>query len=931
MRTSKSAFHSPFSAGRFPQVLLGSLIMPLSAVSTLRAQETSGAAGDGPPVEEVVVTGSYLRRESQAELASPTQVLSADALEKTGFSNLAAVLDKQTANIGSVGGVQDLAQGGADNRAGRSANLRGLGPAATLVLLNGRRIASAESIGGFNYVNLAALVPMIDVERIETVLDGASALYGSDAIAGVINIITDADFDGFAASAQYNHIEDAPGYIVQLKMGTGNERAHTVASVSYEFQDNLQNGERDATDFLNTSGLSQPGNFVVRARPRTAAGGDVIINNGVNGPINFSQLYDQRLAATGNPAVQFADPWCTAPGTAGIFAPRAAGAQFPDGACRFSFQAANPIKPEAKLILGHLDSTYQITDGHEVFLETRLYRQESRRYGVASVPLSNGSPTVPATNPSNPFGVDATFSGRVLGINAPPLVERVDITGTHVVLGARGDISSDWNYSADVLWSQEKATNSSKDTDLILLQNALRGFGGPSCNVGFAGPAVSEVAGQGNCVYFSPFGRDQLSNDPRTAFNILQPTATVTDVNHLLAEAVVSGRLFDLPAGRLGLAIGGQSREEEIVTDFDDFTQSGRAGFRGKSLSGKGDRQVDALFAELDIPVLSSLDLQIAARYEDYGDFTTTDPKVGINWRALGWLTLRASSSTAFKAPSLQQSASSTTTSFVGQTRDPLDPLDTGTFRVINQVNNPDLDPEESENFNVGITVEPLDGLQVSADYWSFKFTNQVAAESAQVVLNANPTGPQVIRDPATGRLLGVNVGFFNAGKTQTAGLDVRVSYEATLGAHHFSLNNSLTYLDKYEVQLGPGQAVLDGVGRRNANKPGAPAPKLRDNLSLGWDFDRHSASLTMRYTDGVKDDVFLPVTVTPTTEIGSWTVFDGQYTLAFGEDKTTRISIGAINLFDREPPAATFTGFVSALSDPLGRQAYLRFDSSFE
>lgn len=912
-----------------PQCALGTLIAQFCMMPPADAQQSDAGQG-GAALEEIVVTGSYLRRESQAELASPTQVLSAQALERTGFSNIGAILDKQTANIGSVGGVQDLAGGGADNRVGRSANLRGLGPSATLVLLNGRRVASAEAIGGFNYVNLAALVPLISVQRVETVLDGASALYGSDAIAGVINVITDEKFDGLAANAQYNYIEDAPGYLVQLKMGGGTERSHTVMSLSYEFLDNLQNGERDATNFLNTSGLSQPGNFVVRSRPRTAAGGDVIINNGVSGPINYSQLYDQRVAATGNAAVQFADPSCTVPGTGGIFSPRAAGSPFPDGACRFSFQAINPIKPEAKLILAHVDSKYDLAPGHGAFVEARFYRQESRRFGIGSVPLSNGSPTVPASNPSNPFGVNATFSGRVLGVNAPPLVERVDVTGTHIVVGARGDLFADWNYSADAVWSQEKANNQSKDTDLILLQHALNGFGGPSCNVGFTGPAASEVAGQGNCVYYSPFGRDQLSNDPRVNFSLLQPTMVVGDVNHLLFEAVVSGRLFDLPGGAVGLAIGGQTREEEATIDFDDFTQSGRAAFRGRSLSGSGDRRVNAAFVELDLPVLPRVDIQLAARYEDYGEFTTTDPKLGLNWRATDWFTLRASASSAFKAPSLQQSASTSITANVGQTRDPLDPLDTGTFRVINQVNNPNLKPEESENLNFGITVEPLAGLELSADYWSFRFENQVAAESAQVVLNANPTGPQATRDPATGRLLGVNVGYFNAGKTQTSGVDLRARYTFDLGAHAFSISNSLTWLEQYEVQIGPGQAVLDGVGRRNANKPGAPAPEFRDNLSIDWAFDKHNASLTMRYTDSVLDDVFLPVTATPTTEIGSWTVFDAQYSYAFGREEKTRIAIGAINLFDRDPPAATFTGYVAALADALGRQAYVRLDVGF-
>lgn len=918
MRTVHLAVRAP----AFISFAATSLVM-----TSVHAQQ---APADQPPIQEVIVTGSYLRTASQAELASPTQVIDAEALARTGAPGLDRIINNQPANVGSVGGVQDLDNGGQDNRASRSANLRGLGPASTLVLLNGRRVASQESdVLGNNYVNLASLVPMMSIDRVETVLDGASALYGSDAIAGVINIITDDKFDGIATNLQYTHIEDAPGYVAQLKIGGGSERVHTVASLSYEFQGNLQNGDRDITNFSNTSGLSQPGNFILSARPRTASGGDVIIDNGVNGPINYSQLYDRRLAATGNPSVQVADPSCTVSGTGGIFAPRVAGAQFPDGACRFSFQAQNPIKPESKLLLGHLTSTYDLSDDHQLFLETRYYRQSARRFGIASVPLSNGSPVVLASNPFNPFGVNVTFSGRVLGVNADYLVQKPDITGTHVVLGARGDLSDTWGYYADVIYSEDVADTTNLDTDLGLLQNALNGFGGPGCRVGFTGPAGGEVAGQGNCVYFSPFGADQLRNDPRAMYNLLQPMQTRSEVGHQLAEFVINGQLFDLPAGPLGIAFGAQHRREKIEARFDDFIQSGRAGFTGKSLSGSGDRTVTGAFVELGVPLFSAVDLQLAARYEDYGKFTTTDPKVGVNWRVADGFSLRASGSTAFRAPALAQSASAAVTSGVGQTRDPLDPTDTGTFRVINRVNNPNLSPEESRNFNVGVTWEALDTLALSLDYWSFKFQDQIAAESADQVLLRDPNGPQAIRDQF-GRLLGVNVGYFNAGETETAGVDMKLDYSIELfGDHRFSVQNNLTWIERYEVQVGPGQPVIDAVGRRNSNNPGFPTPEWRDNLTLGWEHGHCSASVTMRYTDAVLDDVFLPITATPVNEVGSWTVFDIQFQQRFGADQRTRLTIGAINAFDREPPAATFTGYISGLADALGRQAYVRFEHS--
>jgi iron complex outermembrane receptor protein len=237
--------------------------------------------------------------------------------------------------------------------------------------------------------------------------------------------------------------------------------------------------------------------------------------------------------------------------------------------------------------------------------------------------------------------------------------------------------------------------------------------------------------------------------------------------------------------------------------------------------------------------------------------------------------------------------------------------------------------PEESRNFNVGVTWEAFDALSLSADYWSFKFQDQVAAESADQVLLRDPNGPQAIRDQF-GRLLGVNVGYFNAGETETAGVDVKLDYRLELfGDHRFLLQNNLTWIERYEVQVGPGQPVIDGVGRRNSNNPGFPTPEWRDNLTLGWEHDRSSASVTMRYTDSILDDVFLPVTATPMNEIASWTVFDLQFQQRFGSDQNSRLTIGAINAFDRAPPTATFTGYISGLADALGRQAYLRLDHS--
>ncbi|WP_109809624.1 TonB-dependent receptor domain-containing protein [Sphingosinithalassobacter portus] len=873
------------------------------------------ATQDDQTAEEIIVTGSRIARSDQSQLSSPTQVLGQEEIADSGMVGVDDLLQLNTANIGSTGGSQDLAGGGADDRATRSANLRGLGVQSTLVLLNGRRVAHTDS-----YTNLVALTPTIAVERVETVLDGASALYGSDAIAGVMNIITNDHFSGIRLSAQYTDIAEAPGYIVQGMIGGGNDRFHVVLSASYEYQDKLQGYERNRTNFDNTSGLSQPGNYILTSRPTAAGGGDVIIDNGVNGPINYSQLYDQLTAASGSATVQFADPWCTVPGTGGIYA----GANpFPAGSCRFSYQQRNPIKPRTRVTLVHLDGHYDLNDDHSLYFEGRYYQQGTERFGIASFPITTGSLTVPSDNPGNPFGVDTIFQGRLLGNQSPDRIERAELDSIHLVGGVRGPITSGWDYDVMVAYSREKSLLHSSDTDLIAAQNALNGFGGPDCQVNPYGvPAASEVAGQGNCYYFSPFGDDQQSNPSQTDYNILTPFFRSNEAELRYAEAVVTGELLQLPGGTMGIALGGQIREESEKIGLDSGIVNARFGFQGKSLPGEGSRTVKSVFGELYLPILPTLDIQLAGRYESYGEFDTFDPKFGINFRPFPWLALRGSYSTAFRAPDLGEAVSDTVNSAVGQTVDPLDPTDTGTFRVIRTVSNPNLKPEQSKNFNLGMTVEPIDRLQFSVDYFDFAFDDRITLESAQQVINADPNGPRIVRDQF-GRLLSVDIGYFNAGATKTNGLDFRASYRFDLGANRITLDNMATVITTYEVQLGPNQPVIDALGGRNANNPGAPAPKFRDNARIAWSNGAHSANIAMRYTDGVRDDL-------SGGTIDSWTVFDAQYAFSFGPRRNFQLAIGAVNLFDAEPPHAAFTGYLPSLHDVLGRQAYIRVTADF-
>lgn len=894
--------------------------LPAVAQADATTQEPKNQAA----VETVVVTGSYVHGVGANMLASPLQVITPEDIQKTGYSSIEGLLNLNTANIGSMGGVQDLVAGGADNHATRSANLRGLGPSSTLVLLNGHRIASQEADPeGNNYVSLDALIPMIAVQRVETVLDGASALYGSDAIAGVMNIIPNNHFSGLQASAQYTHVDKAPGYTVQAMLGGGDDKFHAMVAASFSHTGGLQMKDRKITDFNNTSGISQPGDYILSSRPRAPGGGDLIIDNGVNGPVNYSALYDAKNKAG---MLQFADPYCDTPGTGGFYS----GANpFPLGSCLFSYQQNNPLRPESNQILVYSHVDYDLNADNQLFLEARWYRQDAIRRGIGSLPITSGSLTVPASNPYNPFGVNATYVGRVLGSNAPYLVDKDQISSSDIIGGAKGALFGSWTYSVDAEWTEATEWLNAPDTNLRAVQNALDGYGGKDCTIDpFGNPAATDVPGQGNCYYYSPFGKDQASNPSQIRFNLLAPVVVGFQVKYYVAEGVISGTLFNLPAGPVGVAIGGQWRKESFSRTDAQASQYGLTGFSGKNLSGNGSRSIKAFFAELDAPLMHNLDLQLAGRYEDYGQFNTFDPKIGLNWHALPWLTLRASASKAFRAPALSQSTGNTVTVQEGQTFDPLQvPADQGTFREIEIVSNPKLQPEKSTNYNFGVTVVPIDNLVLSADYWHFQFKNQITRENAQQVINSNPSGPQVIRD-SSGRMLGVMIGYFNSGSTETDGIDLQADYTYQLGSDSaLQLHNAVSWIDAYNVQLGQNAPVVDVVGRRNSNNPGYPTPRFRDNFTSTWTYGGNSFTVGMRYTGGVVDDLGSSLAAPPKRRVADWTVFDAQYAYSFGSSRRYRIAVGAINLFDRKPPHALYTGYLPGLEDALGLQAYLRFD----
>jgi iron complex outermembrane receptor protein len=932
------------ASSRFRSGAASLSVIALAIVAAPAQAQSAPPAADAPaaPNQEIVVTGSYLGNIRQEDRASPVLSVDTKAMERTGVSSLGDLTRFIPQNVGSTGGLQDLAKGGADTRDTRSVNLRGLGAGSTLVLLNGRRVTPQ---GGDDFVNLNSLTPDIAISRVETVLDGASSTYGADAVAGVFNVITNTKFNGLKVSAQYTGIDESSSWSVQAMLGVGNERIHSVTSASYRFVDNLQNADRAITNFFNPSGAGFPGRYTLTARPLTSTGGHVIINGN-----DYTALFD---ASSAGGRLTVVDPNCGKAGTASQYVP-SGGATFGLGSCLFNFQPQNPIRPRSKSVNIHNDTTFEIAPDQTLFAEISYYHQDSQRFGVPSYAQNAGNATMPTSNPYNPFGVPVIFFGRAIGAEGFPggydhRVMRDTVDQQHYVLGARGNLFAGWKYTANVSYSASRTLARDKDTDMNLFQAALNGFGGPNCNFLFNGAGGGAVAGKGSCLYYSPLEGDLSKMDPSLIHNLQTDVYFDFRREYYLAEAVANGTLATIGGHNLDLAIGGQYRKEKSTSNYSDLLLSGFGGFLGKRLNTAFQRTIKSGFVEANYEVMDGLNLNAAARYEDYGGFHTTAPKAAVNWRVLPQLSLRGSISRAFQAPSISNGSNSLISTGVGNVTDPTKTPPDTTFRTIQTFGNPNLKPQTADVFNIGATVLPVPRARISVDYWHYKYKNQIQVQGAQAVVNAAPNGPAVIRD-SSGNIQAVQVTSFNAPSgTATSGLDFAASWSFDVGALGVTLRDNLTYLIKYDIDIGsttPGapSIVYNGVGYRNqfVQSPGssAAAPRWRSVDWIDLTYGKHVLSTTWRYTSGVVDDQGVSLNTSGTgsiipasvayTQIKAFSVFDVQYSMAFGSDDRFDLTLGMINAFNKAPGFARSNGYLPSIADPFGRQIYARIGAKF-
>lgn len=923
--------------------LLTALAVALAPAAGPAFGQQSGAAA----IEEVVVTGTYIRRQSQFDTPSPLVTIGRDDLAALGVNEISDVIEDLTINTGSQNNPDAFTQNVTTGTS--NINLRGLGVDSTLVLVNGRRQtqSAVPTDRGENFVDTSSLPPMIAFDRIELLKDGAAALYGSEAVAGVVNFITRSGFEGFEFSVELQTVDDHPQEDMQLSGLYGIDLDDTSFLLAFSALDRKPLSTADRRLSTRADDLSQagnPGSFLVPSLPANPAYALVWTaafdtnRNGVADALE-PQLGLPPVAGAALPV--FADPDCATiaaqdpkviPGIASSI-PSPAG-DIPIGLCQFDFGDYFMLVPEERRASAYAELVHDFSDRTTARAELHFASNEAERNNSPSFPFA-AFPTVAAVHPDNPYGTDVNFIGRIVGAGgtAVPSIHQSDTWRLAAAL--TNEINARWDFELGFTISENDFFVTAKDTLIDRFDLAIRGFGGFSCD-----PRTG-AAGVGNCEYFNPFGSSLTGTGTRNSaamFDYLLGDYSFDATNELATlDGFVTGQLGDLAGGPIGIALGAQLRDEELTYDYDGHANRNNYLFLAGNPDFSGSRDIAAVFVELSLPVGETVELQLAGRYEDYGDgVDSTDPKFSFLWQPNASFSLRGSLGTSFRAPSVYQAFGVQTT-----LQELIDPT-VGAPQFFPVRTQPDpsgqaLKPAEADVANVGLSWSISDRVELGIDYWLFDYSQVIVQENAQVILNAAAGGDpqaqaQVLRDPATGLLLRVNSHYANASSLETDGFDLSIVYETeTANGSSFAVGADATLMSTYDL-IDPQAGRVDGLGRRNFANFATSTPELRANAFVNWRRDNHGIDVFLRYVDSYEDDQVGagqgPESFRP---IDSFVTVDAQYSFRFDRESGPTISVGAINLFAEDPPhVATNGGYDSKVHDPRGRLLYAKASFGF-
>lgn len=955
-------------------LLAATSLLP-SALAQKATTTNEEKAAEAAKLEKFVVTGSMIKR-LESEGALPVQTITPLEMELRGIVSAEQMimelningngLDNLASNADVVSGAQR------GNNGASSANLRGQGAGATLILLNGRRVSSHGLNGGVVDLNS---IPFAAIERVEVLKDGASAIYGTDAVGGVINFILKTNYQGLATSAAADVTEQGGGNVFRYNLVAGvgdldRDKFNLMVSASYADHKVLRGDQRD---FVNTFQVDRGVSPDTRGTPiatlfaissiRTAiSGAGVTVGNGpldpqnsalrVNG-INYVDVpggpgyagldgmgpYDEVLWAS--PASKYGSAWDTG---------RAAVIQ-------------QPVKNKNLVARG----TFKIAERHRLTAEVVAGRSESNKSfspnqwssGTATTTTAlDGKTTVPnplfnMAYPSNGVSYNKVFNvlaayfpeiepnrGQPMAFRwrSTPLGNRAftTITDTYRYLAAlEGSVGflSQWDYrlGASRAESKGKSTLNSGYAYTVPFVNLINTgvidiFSTTQTPEAMA--AIAKTRADGVALYGGTYRTDEL-------------------------DAAASGPLFNLPAGQVQAAVGVDWRQENFLFNGDsraNLNSSDSLIFNApfdNSLATAGSlkRTIKAAFVELQIPLLKGLDLNTAGRVDEYTGFgRSTNPKVTLRYAPNEVILFRGSYSTGFRVPTFKQQFDPVTVSPIASTG----LIDPGTGRQIapNSASTlfggkPDLEPEDAKMYSAGFVVQPNKHLSFNADWWNVERTGTIQSFGTTVLLANYELFKDRFTRNAAGDITTVDTRWVNAGQTVTSGVELGVKGDTDFAKGKLSGGFDLSYL-------------LEKKSRLLATAPFGPSEinqfTRASDIGLRW---KHTAFVSYRkgsWTGQVNQlfrnsyiDAVLPGVANKTVVPPNWNPRVKAYSifglsLSYRGIKKTTITAGIKNLFNTDPPfSATYdtnsgagSSWEPRIADPRGRAYTLRVDYKF-
>ena len=907
-------------------------LLSLITQATLLALAAGAQAQTAPP-QRVEITGSAIKR-LDAETALPVQVITREDIVKAGVTTAAEIMATLSAGANNLTDGVSIGTGGFKDQMGlNSANLRGIGTSSTLVLLNGRRMANFASPGDDVGVDLNT-IPAAAIQRVEVLLDGASAIYGTDAIGGVVNFITRKDYQGVQLDAYAGKTKEggAGKRTASVSAGAGDlqrDRFNVFGVFDFQQTDALRTSQRQFISDLKIperlphllSSASFPGNIRLTRDQR-------------------NYLQDQGFSTTGetivNRTINLSAPGCQPPHS--LYLPLGIGGV--DG-CTYDFMRDLELYPKSEK-LGFLGrGVLQVSPAHQLFAEVSYTRAKTWYVGTSNridgdVDVSM-IPALAATGLADALPDDRLITVRTRLLEAGNRASELTSTGQRLVLGASGTVGA-WDYDVGF----NRSTNTVSDRDVrgyLLYDKTMEGFANGLINP--FGPSSAQ-----GLAYLQSI---QVNEEARSA----KGTMTALDVKG-------SRSLGKLAGGDLALALGAEVRTERTQSRASDLLLSdnilgdatpGDAQFVDRS------RKVWAVFGELVAPLSKQLELQVALRHDRYEKIgSTTNPKLGLRYQPADNLVLRGSVGTGFRAPSVNDLYRPVKTSATAVLPDPVcmaendnDLSTCADFWETRTYANPNLKPERSRQLSAGIVFQPHKQLSLGVDYWNISKRDLISTIGDDVILgNLAKYEPLVHRynedeglagcdyDDTDSAICFIELQKENRGRMKFAGLDFTIDargLKSPVGTFGAKLVGTLTLTSKR--QFGNGDPYVSNLGRFVTD---GVVQRWRHRITFDWAQGPYSLSLANQFLSGYTDqnsaiDTDSGTVVQP-NKVKAYSLWD----VAGAWDVTKQFTVrgGIKNLLNTAPPfsnQATFfiSGYDPSYADPRGRSFYLSASYTFK